>query len=157
MHVQFSVSPIWIEVIVCHIKLPDAADSSDSDDDNFTNKDTITGDDFKPTSFGLVTEANFVMDMDSVVQYFEDNNYPLEKMFGEHGSESGAGTDRDEADYDCEVNFGSTEADVDLNAGELQEILADSPWVSKGKAKVVKMAVDIEGGSEGEDTEFDWT
>jgi hypothetical protein len=93
-HAMHTISPIPIEAIT-H-ELPDAADSSDSDHEDFANKDTVTQDDFKPTSFRLVTEADIVMDMDSVVEYFEDDDYPWEEMFGEHGSESGAGTDRDE-------------------------------------------------------------
>ena len=40
------------------------------------------------------------MDMDSIVHYLEDDENPWEDIFGEHGSESGAGTDRDEADYE---------------------------------------------------------
>jgi hypothetical protein len=74
--------------------------SSDSDEDDFADEDTVTWDDFKPTSFRLVTEADVAMDMDSVVHYLEDDENPWEDIFGEHGSESGASTDRDEADYE---------------------------------------------------------
>jgi hypothetical protein len=47
---------------------------SDSDHEDFANEDTFTRDDFKPTSFGLVTEDDIAMDMDSVVEYFEDDD-----------------------------------------------------------------------------------
>ncbi|KIM79999.1 hypothetical protein PILCRDRAFT_9888 [Piloderma croceum F 1598] len=42
MHVQLPVSPIPIEAVVHHVDLPDAADSSDSDEDDFADLDTIT-------------------------------------------------------------------------------------------------------------------
>jgi hypothetical protein len=100
MHVQLAVSPIPVEAVVHHVDLPDAANSSDSDEDDFADLDTVTRDDFKPMSFGLVTEADVAMDMDSVVHYLEDDENPWDDIFGEHGSESGASTDRDEADYE---------------------------------------------------------
>jgi len=46
------------------------------DDDDFANGDTVTRKDFKQTSLGLFTEADVATDMDSVVQYFEDDDYP---------------------------------------------------------------------------------
>jgi hypothetical protein len=63
-----------------HVEPPDVADSSDSDSDEGgpAEEDNITADDFKPLSFSLETEADVAMDMDSVTEYFEDDDYPWE-------------------------------------------------------------------------------
>jgi len=38
--------------------------------------------------------------MGSVMEYFEDDDYPWEDMFGEYGSESDMSMDNDGADYE---------------------------------------------------------
>jgi hypothetical protein len=63
-------------------------------------EDNITADDFKPSSFSLEMEADVAMDMDSVTEYFEYDDYPWEDMFGEYRSESDTSTDNDGADYE---------------------------------------------------------
>jgi hypothetical protein len=57
-----------------------------------------------------------------------------------------------------EDDFGP-DADVDLDASELHDILADTPpHVSKAPVKVTEMAVDDENTIlDGEDAVFDWT
>ena len=55
-----------------------------------------------------------------------------------------------------EDDFGLPEEDVDLDAPELEEILADAPRVSKGKAKAVEMVVGDDEVSEDEDAALDW-
>lgn len=84
------------------VELPDVADSSDSNSDEGgpAEEENITPDDFKPLSFSLETEADVAMDMDSVMEYFEDDDYPWEDMFGEHGSESDSSTDNEGVDYE---------------------------------------------------------
>jgi hypothetical protein len=85
-----------------HIELPNVADSSDSNSDESgpTEEDNITADDFKPPSFSLEMEADVAMDMDSVMEYFEDDDYPWENMFRKHRSESYSSTDNEGADYE---------------------------------------------------------
>jgi hypothetical protein len=100
MNVQLPVSPIPVEAVVHHADISDAANSSDSNKDDFADEDIVTRDNFKPTSFRLITEADVAMDMDSIVCYLKDDENPWEDIFGEHGSESGASTDRDEADHE---------------------------------------------------------
>ena len=57
-----------------------------------------------------------------------------------------------------EDDFGPPEADVDLDAPELDDILADTPRVSKAPVRATEMVVDDENTvSEGEDAVFDWT
>jgi hypothetical protein len=57
-----------------------------------------------------------------------------------------------------EEDFGLPEADVDLDAPELDDVLADAPCVAKAKPKATEMIVDEEGAvSEDEATELDWT
>ena len=53
-----------------------------------------------------------------------------------------------------EDNFSPAEADIDLDAPELDDISADSPRVSKVTVKVMEMAV---GDNDASDDEFDWT
>jgi hypothetical protein len=55
-----------------------------------------------------------------------------------------------------EDDFGLPEEDVDLDAPELEEILADAPWVLKGKAKAVEMVVGDDEVSEDEDAALEW-
>ena len=103
MQTLSSISPTLINTVSeQHVEPPDAANSSDSDSDEGgpAEEDNITADDFKPPSFSLETEADVAMDMDSVTEYFEDDEYPWEDMFGEHGSESDTSTDNDGADYE---------------------------------------------------------
>jgi hypothetical protein len=42
--------------------------------------------------FSLETEADVTMDMDPVMEYFEDDNYPWEDLFREYRSESNTST-----------------------------------------------------------------
>ena len=55
-----------------------------------------------------------------------------------------------------EEDFGLPEADVDLDAPELEEILADAPRVMKGKAKAVETVVEDDKVSEDEDAALNW-
>jgi hypothetical protein len=55
-----------------------------------------------------------------------------------------------------EEDFGLPEADVDLDALELEEILADAPRVLKGKAKAVETVVEDDEVSEDEDAALNW-
>jgi hypothetical protein len=97
------ISPTLIATVSeQHVELPNVSDSSDSNSDQGgpAEEDDITADDFKPPSFSLETEADVAMDMDSVMEYFEDDDYPWEDLFGEYGSESNTSTDNDGADYE---------------------------------------------------------
>jgi hypothetical protein len=100
-HVTTPASLMLIDA-VHYIESPDAAKSSDNDEGELPIEDNVTAADFKPQSFSLKTEANVAMDMDSVIQYFEDDEYPWEDMFGEYKSDSGSSTDHDEADYESD-------------------------------------------------------
>ena len=103
MRTSSSVSPTLINAVSEQdVELPDVADSSDSNSDEGgpAKEENITPDDFKPLSFSLETEADVAMDMDSVMEYFEDDDYPWEDMFGEHGSESDSSTDNEGVDYE---------------------------------------------------------
>ena len=51
--------------------------------------------DFKPTSFLIKTEADIAMEMDSDIQYFEDDEY-----LWDGGSKSDANIDQAEAGYE---------------------------------------------------------
>jgi len=91
-------SPANTSTVLHHIELSNAAESSDSDEDSFEDK--LTADDFKPTSFPIETEADVAMDMDSIIWYFEDDEYLWEDAFGDRSEESDASTDQAEADYE---------------------------------------------------------
>src|SRR6267154_750449 len=56
-----------------------------------------------------------------------------------------------------EDDFGLPEEDIDLDALELEEILADARLPMKGKAKAVEMVVEMDDVSEDEDAELDWS
>jgi hypothetical protein len=55
-----------------------------------------------------------------------------------------------------EEDFGLPEADVDLDAPELEEILADAPRASKGKAKAVETVIEDDEVSEDDDAALNW-
>jgi hypothetical protein len=102
---KYMISELWSSsspTFEQHVEPPDVVNSSDSDSDKGgpAEEDNITADDFKPPSFSLEMEVDVVMDMDSVMEYFEDDDYPWEDMFGEYGSESDTSTDNDGADYE---------------------------------------------------------
>jgi hypothetical protein len=56
-----------------------------------------------------------------------------------------------------EDDFGHPEEDINLDAPELEEILADARLPTKGKAKAVEMVVEMDNVSEDEDAELDWS
>jgi hypothetical protein len=103
---SFSISPSPLpspaDAVMQNIDLLDAADSSDSDEDSFEEEDKLNTDDLKPMTFPIETEADVAMDMDSVSQYFEDDEYPWEDVLGEYGSESDASADGAEGEADYE-------------------------------------------------------
>jgi hypothetical protein len=55
-----------------------------------------------------------------------------------------------------EEDFGLPEADIDLDAPELEEILADAPRVLKGVAKAVETVVEDDEVAEDEDAVLNW-
>ena len=97
---------VWL-ISDCTVLCSLTDESGDSDDGELSIEDNVTMAKFKPQSFSLETKANVAMDMDSVIQYFEDDEYPLEDMFGEYKSDSGSSTDHDEADYESDWASGS--------------------------------------------------
>jgi hypothetical protein len=56
-----------------------------------------------------------------------------------------------------EDDFGPPEADVDLDAPELDDILADTPRISKAPVRATEVVMDEDTVLEGEDAVFDWT
>lgn len=56
-----------------------------------------------------------------------------------------------------EEYFGLPKVDVDLDAPELEEILADAAQVMKGKAKAVETVVEDDEVSEDEDAALNWS
>ena len=56
----------------------------------------------KPTSFSLESEADIAMDMDTIIDFFKDDEYPWEEVLGQHNSDSDMNTDADEADRDSD-------------------------------------------------------
>jgi len=86
-----------ITAVVQHVtvEFPDSvAESSDNDGSDF-GEDNIMKDDLKPTSLLLESEADVAMDMDTVMKYVEDDEYPWEEVLARYGSDSDVSTDRD--------------------------------------------------------------
>jgi|SRR5882762_105363 len=96
LHTPGSTSPN-ITAVVQHVtvEFPDSvAESSDNDGSDF-GEDNIMKDDLKPTSLLLESEADVAMDMDTVMKYVEDDEYPWEEVLARYGSDSDVSTDRD--------------------------------------------------------------
>jgi hypothetical protein len=102
-HTPLPAPPLFIDVDGHHIEFPNvAADSSDGDGSDFED-DKSTAAEFKPSSFLLEQEADVAMDMDTVINHFEDDEHPWEEVLGQYNSsDSEMGTDRDKAEWDSD-------------------------------------------------------
>jgi hypothetical protein len=100
-HTPHPTPPPLVNVDAHGVKFPDT-DSSDSDESDFED-DKPTAAEFKPASFLLESEADVAMDMDTVIDLFEDDEYPWEEGLGQYNSSDwDIGTDRDIAERDSE-------------------------------------------------------
>ena len=99
-HTLLPAPPLSINVDGHHIEFPNVvADSNRSDFED--NKSTAA--EFKPSSFSLEQEADVAMDMDTVIDHFEDDEHPWEEVLGQYNSsDSEMGTDRDKAEWDSD-------------------------------------------------------
>jgi hypothetical protein len=102
-HASHPTPPPLVNDDTHHVKFPDtASDLSDSDESDFENDKPTTAE-WKPTSFLLENKTDVAIDVDTVIDLFEDDEYPWEEVFGQYNNNGlDIGTDRDIAEWDSD-------------------------------------------------------